>query len=65
MANLLSLLRKRAPRAQMPSDGKVQILTYHGRSFVTGLLWHPLGSLTGYMKEARQFGRTQQMDIVA
>ncbi|MFH7345191.1 type 4 pilus major pilin [Pseudomonas syringae pv. tagetis] len=23
----------------MPSDGKVQILTYHGRSFVTGLLW--------------------------
>ncbi len=49
----------------MPSDGKVQILTYHDRSFVTGLLWHPLGSLTGYMKEARQFGRTQQMDIVA
>lgn len=65
MANLFSLLRRRAPRAQMPSDGKVQILTYHGRSFVTGLLWHPLGSLTGYMKEARQFGRTQQMDIVA
>ncbi|WP_175574600.1 type 4b pilus protein PilO2, partial [Pseudomonas syringae] len=65
MANLFSLLRRRAPRAQMPSDGKVQILTYHDRSFVTGLLWHPLGSLTGYMKEARQFGRTQQMDIVA
>ncbi|AKF53276.1 Pilin accessory protein (PilO) [Pseudomonas syringae pv. syringae HS191] len=65
MANLFSLIRKRATRPPMPSDGKVQILTYHGRSFVTGLLWHPLGSLTGYMKEARQFGRTQQMDIVA
>ncbi|WP_080900526.1 type IV pilus biogenesis protein PilP [Pseudomonas amygdali] len=65
MANPFSLFRKRAPRAQLPSDGKVQILTYHGRSFVTGLLWHPLGSLTGYMKEARQFGRAQQMDIVA
>ncbi|MDU8456815.1 type 4b pilus protein PilO2 [Pseudomonas syringae group sp. J254-4] len=65
MANPFSLFRKRAPHAQLPSDGKVQILTYHGRSFVTGLLWHPLGSLTGYMKEARQFGRAQEMDIVA
>lgn len=44
---------------------KVQILTYHGNSFVTGLLWHPLDSLTGYMREARQFGRNQMMDIVA
>ncbi|UXZ97261.1 type 4b pilus protein PilO2 [Pseudomonas phytophila] len=65
MANPLSMLRKRATRTPVTSDGKVQILTYHGRSFVTGLLWHPLGSLTGYMKEARQFGRVQQMDIVA
>ena len=65
MAKPFPLFRKRAVRTPAPSDGKVQILTYHGRSFVTGLLWHPLGSLTGYMKEARQFGRQQQMDIVA
>ncbi|GKQ31543.1 type 4b pilus protein PilO2 [Pseudomonas syringae pv. theae] len=65
MANPFSKLTRRAARVPVPSDGKVQILTYHGRSFVTGLLWHPLGSLTGYMKEARQFGRAQQMDIVA
>ncbi|WP_248767865.1 type 4b pilus protein PilO2 [Pseudomonas sp. MWU12-2345] len=44
---------------------KVQVLPYHGNSFVTGLLWHPLGSLTGYMREARQFGRDEEMDIVA
>lgn len=43
----------------------VQILKYHGNSFVTGLLWHPLDSLTGYMSEARKFGREQKMDIVA
>ncbi|WP_426102977.1 type 4b pilus protein PilO2 [Pseudomonas sp. PSPC3-3] len=51
-----------APPTKQP---KVQILTYHGNSFVTGLLWHPLDSLTGYMREARQFGRNQKMDIVA
>ncbi|MFC3941534.1 pilus assembly protein PilO [Pseudomonas gingeri NCPPB 3146 = LMG 5327] len=44
---------------------KVQVLSYHGNSFVIGLLWHPLGSLTGYMREARQFGRVEKMDIVA
>lgn len=47
------------------TSAKVQILSYHGNSFVTGLLWHPLGSLTGYMREARQFGRVEKMDIVA
>lgn len=43
----------------------VQILAYHGKSFVSGLQWHPLGSLTGYMKEAREYGRKHHMDIVA
>lgn len=42
-----------------------QILSYHGKSFVSGLQWHPLGSLTGYMKEAREYGRLHKMDIVA
>jgi len=41
------------------------ILRYHGKSFVSGLDWHPLDSLTGYMKEAREYGRTHEMDIVA
>ncbi|MBX8588647.1 type 4b pilus protein PilO2 [Pseudomonas cichorii] len=57
--------KKRPADAVSPGNSTVQILTYHGRSFVTGLLWHPLGSLTGYMKEARQFGRMQSLDIVA
>ena len=47
------------------SLAQVQVLHYHGQSFVVGLLWHPLSSLTGYMREARQFGREQAMDIVA
>lgn len=54
-----------APNANVTKQTRVQILTYHGNSFVTGLQWHPLDSLTGYMREARQFGRKHQMDIVA
>jgi hypothetical protein len=52
-------------KASPTKQAKVQILTHHGNSFVTGLLWHPLDSLTGYMREARQFGRKEMMDIVA
>ena len=51
--------------ASPSSPAQVQVLHYHGQSFVVGLLWHPLSSLTGYMREARQFGREQAMDIVA
>ncbi|MDR6680236.1 type 4b pilus protein PilO2 [Pseudomonas oryzihabitans] len=54
-----------ASASPAPSPQRVQILTYHGKSFVSGLQWHPLGSLTGYMKEAREYGREQKMDIVA
>lgn len=43
---------------------RVQTLQYKGRTFVTGLRWHPLGSITGHMKEARQFGKEHQLDIV-
>jgi hypothetical protein len=50
------------PASRQP---KVQILKYHGNSFITGLLWHSLDSPTGYMREARQFGRKEMMDIVA
>ncbi|WP_313025485.1 type 4b pilus protein PilO2 [Pseudomonas lopnurensis] len=48
-----------------PRPSRTQIITHRGRSFVTGLRWHPLGSVTGYMKEARQFGRENNLDIVA
>ncbi|SHN12609.1 Pilin accessory protein (PilO) [Pseudomonas asturiensis] len=51
--------------ASTSADKSVQILSYHGKTFVTGLFWHPLGSLNGYMREARQFGRQEKMDIVA
>lgn len=46
-------------------SSRTQIIEYGGRSFVTGLRWHPLGSVTGYMREARQFGREHSLDIVA
>lgn len=46
-------------------SARVQVLQYRGKSFVTGLRWHPLGSVTGHMKEARQYGREHQLDIVA
>lgn len=65
MAKSLFGSRKRAAAAAPAADGTVQVLHYHGRDFVTGLIWHPLGSLTKYMKEARDYGREHQMDIVA
>jgi hypothetical protein len=46
-------------------SARVQVLQHRGKSFVTGLRWHPLGSVTGHMKEARQYGREHQLDIVA
>ena len=46
-------------------SARVQVLQYRGKSFVTGLRWHPLGSVTGHMKEARQYGREHHLDIVA
>jgi len=46
-------------------SARVQVLLYRGKSFVTGLRWHPLGSVTGHMKEARQYGREHHLDIVA
>lgn len=48
-----------------PRATRVQVLQHRGKSFVTGLRWHPLGSVTGHMKEARQYGREHQLDIVA
>lgn len=39
------------------------VLHYHGRGFVMGLWWHPLSTLNGYMREARQFGREHAMDL--
>lgn len=49
---------------QVPRTSRVQILHHRGRAFVTGLRWHPLGSVTGHMKEARQFGKDNKLDIV-
>lgn len=49
---------------QSPRISRVQILHHRGRAFVTGLRWHPLGSVTGHMKEARQFGKENKLDIV-
>ncbi|WLG57760.1 type 4b pilus protein PilO2 [Pseudomonas extremorientalis] len=51
--------------AKSTRSARVQVLQHRGKSFVTGLRWHPLGSVTGHMKEARQYGREHQLDIVA
>ncbi len=50
---------------QPARTSRTQIIAHRGKSFVTGLRWHPLGSVTGYMKEARQFGKENNLDIVA
>ena len=50
--------------APKPSS-RVQIIQHRGRVFVTGMLWIPLGNMTSYMKEARQYGLEHGLDIVA
>lgn len=49
---------------QVP-ESRVKTLKYHGRTFVTGMRWVPLGSVPSYMKEARKFGKDHDLDIVA
>ncbi|WP_047305775.1 type 4b pilus protein PilO2 [Pseudomonas fluorescens] len=46
-------------------SSRVQTIQHRGRVFVTGMLWTPLGSMTSYMKEARQYGNEHGLDIVA
>ena len=46
-------------------SSRVQTIQHRGRVFVTGMLWTPLGNMTSYMKEARQYGHEQGLDIVA
>lgn len=37
----------------------------HGKTFVSGLLWKPLRSARNYMREAKDIGRQQNMEMVA
>lgn len=46
-------------------SSRVQTIQHRGRVFVTGMLWTPLGNMTSYMKEARQYGHDHGLDIVA
>lgn len=49
---------------QRQGQHDVRILDFNGRSFVTGLRWHTLRSSAHFMREARAFGRENDMDIV-
>lgn len=46
-------------------SSRVQTIQHRGRVFVSGMLWTPLGNMTSYMKEARQYGQEHGLDIVA
>ena len=47
-------------------DGRssVTILTINGHQFVVGLLWKTLARVTAYEREAKEFGKSEGMDIV-
>lgn len=49
------------PRMASP----VTITTINGKQFVSGLFWQPLTRPRAYMKEAREIGSREGMDIVA
>lgn len=52
-------------KKQNQNQQNVRVLEFNGRDFVTGLRWHTLRSSAHYMREARAFGRDNDMDIVA
>ncbi|MDL4860764.1 type 4b pilus protein PilO2 [Halomonas elongata] len=45
-------------------NGNVNVVTINGTDFVTGLYWVALQSPRSFMKEARQIGKREGMDIV-
>lgn len=47
------------------STAPVTITTVNGKQFVSGLFWQPLTRPRAYMKEAREIGKREGMDIVA
>lgn len=48
-----------------PVKTSVTIVPINGRQFVSGLFWQPLTRPRAYMKEAREIGKREGMDIVA
>lgn len=51
--------------AGQPVRTTVSIVPVNGRQFVSGLFWQPLTRPRAYMKEAREIGKREGMDIVA
>lgn len=49
----------------MASSVPVTITTINGKQFASGLFWQPLTRPRAYMKEAREIGKREGMDIVA
>lgn len=49
---------------QPTSGSEISVIKINGNSFVSGLVWEPLKQ-RAYMKEAREIGKREKMDIVA
>ncbi|BAU77393.1 type 4b pilus protein PilO2 [Metapseudomonas furukawaii] len=49
----------------MEPSSDISILRIQGKEFVSGLMWRPLSKPRGYMKEAREIGKEEGMDIVS
>ena len=43
----------------------IRIVRINGKDFVSGLMWHPLQKPRAYMREAREIGKREGMDIVS
>jgi hypothetical protein len=43
----------------------IRIVRINGKDFVSGLMWHPLSKPRAYMREAREIGKREGMDIVS
>jgi len=56
-----------APVTATPKKGykQVRVVEVGGKSFVTGLFWQTLTQLGRYMAEAKQIGKSKDMDMVA
>lgn len=46
-------------------NGQPDVISLNGKRFVTGLFWQPLTQPRTFLKEARDIGRREGMDVVA
>lgn len=63
--NIFSAKRIKKGGGRPPENKNVSVIEISGKKFATGLLWKQIENPRAVMKEARRYGKENDMDIVA